>query len=223
MLFRSIQTIQTEVLVIGGTASGVCAGIQSARLGVNTIIIESSTWLGGMLTSAGVAAFDGNHNMPSGIFGEFRQKLYTHYGGVNAVSTGWVSNTLFEPHIGDSIFKQMASEEKNLKVKYRYQFKEVIKSGNLIVGARFYNVNNNETLIVKAKRIIDATARRMGVDDSKVMINIDRYGNTTNGTIPLCLWEWEKKLHKGDNIVLAAFGGGFTWGAVYLKWAYDSK
>jgi len=73
------------------------------------------------------------------------------------------------------------------------------------------------------KRIIDATARRMGVDDSKVMINIDRYGNTTNGTIPLCLWEWEKKLHKGDNIVLAAFGGGFTWGAVYLKWAYDSK
>lgn len=72
-------------------------------------------------------------------------------------------------------------------------------------------------------RIIDATANRMGLDASKVMINIDRYGNTTNGTIPLCLWEWEKKLRKGDNIVLAAFGGGFTWGSVYLKWAYDSK
>ncbi len=72
-------------------------------------------------------------------------------------------------------------------------------------------------------RIIDATANRMGLDASKVMINIDRYGNTTNGTIPLCLWEWEKKLKKGDNIVLAAFGGGFTWGSVYLKWAYDSK
>lgn len=72
-------------------------------------------------------------------------------------------------------------------------------------------------------RIIDATASRMGLDASKVMINIDRYGNTTNGTIPLCLWEWEKKLKKGDNIVLAAFGGGFTWGSVYLKWAYDSK
>ena len=135
----SQQNIQTEVLVIGGTASGVCAGIQSARLGVNTIIIESSTWLGGMLTSAGVAAFDGNHNMPSGIFGEFRQKLYTYYGGVNAVSTGWVSNTLFEPHIGDSIFKQMASEEKNLKVKYRYQFKEVIKSGNIIEILKNYS------------------------------------------------------------------------------------
>lgn len=72
------------------------------------------------------------------------------------------------------------------------------------------------------KRIIDATANRAGVGAEKVMINIDRYGNTTNGTIPLCLWEWEKKLKKGDNIILAAFGGGFTWGSVYIKWAYDS-
>jgi 3-oxoacyl-[acyl-carrier-protein] synthase-3 len=70
------------------------------------------------------------------------------------------------------------------------------------------------------KRIIDATARRMGVGMDKVMLNIERYGNTTNGTIPLCLWEWESKLHKGDNIILAAFGGGFTWGSVWVKWAY---
>jgi len=70
------------------------------------------------------------------------------------------------------------------------------------------------------KRIIDATASRMGVGSEKVMINIQRYGNTTNGTIPLCLWEWESQLKKGDNIILAAFGGGFTWGSVYLKWAY---
>ncbi|HEY1024197.1 MAG TPA: beta-ketoacyl-ACP synthase III [Sphingobacteriaceae bacterium] len=70
------------------------------------------------------------------------------------------------------------------------------------------------------KRIIDATANRMGVGPEKVMINIERYGNTTNGTIPLCLWEWESKLKKGDNIILAAFGGGFTWGSIYLKWAY---
>ncbi|WP_423148945.1 beta-ketoacyl-ACP synthase III [Rubrolithibacter danxiaensis] len=70
------------------------------------------------------------------------------------------------------------------------------------------------------KRIIDATANRMGVGRDKVAINIERYGNTTNGTIPLCLWEWEKRLKKGDNVVLAAFGGGFTWGSVYLKWAY---
>lgn len=72
------------------------------------------------------------------------------------------------------------------------------------------------------KRIIDATASRMGIGSEKVMINIERYGNTTNGTIPLCLWEWEKQLKKGDNIVLAAFGGGFTWGSVYLKWAYNT-
>jgi 3-oxoacyl-[acyl-carrier-protein] synthase-3 len=70
-------------------------------------------------------------------------------------------------------------------------------------------------------RIIDATAERMGLGKEKVMINIDHFGNTTNGTLPLCLWEWENKLKKGDNLVLAAFGGGFTWGAIYLKWAYD--
>lgn len=72
-------------------------------------------------------------------------------------------------------------------------------------------------------RIIDATANRIGLPKEKVMINIQRYGNTTAGTIPLCLWEWESQLKKGDNIVLAAFGGGFTWGATWLKWAYDPK
>lgn len=73
------------------------------------------------------------------------------------------------------------------------------------------------------KRIIDATRERMGLSEEKVMVNIQRYGNTTNGTLPLCLWEWESKLKKGDNIILAAFGGGFTWGATYIKWAYDGK
>jgi 3-oxoacyl-[acyl-carrier-protein] synthase III len=73
------------------------------------------------------------------------------------------------------------------------------------------------------KRIIDATANRMGVGSNKVMLNIEKYGNTTSGTIPLCLWEYENQLKKGDNIILAAFGGGFTWGAIYVKWAYDPK
>ncbi len=73
------------------------------------------------------------------------------------------------------------------------------------------------------KRIIDATRERMGLAEEKVMINIERFGNTTNGTLPLCLWEWENKLNKGDTIILAAFGGGFTWGSTYIKWAYDSK
>ena len=72
-------------------------------------------------------------------------------------------------------------------------------------------------------RIIDATARRMGLGTDRVMINIQKYGNTTSATIPLCLWEYEKQLKKGDNIILVAFGAGFTWGSVYLKWAYNSN
>ena len=71
------------------------------------------------------------------------------------------------------------------------------------------------------KRIIDATASRIGITEDKVMMNIERYGNTTAGTIPLLLWDYEKKLKKGDNLLMAAFGGGFTWGAVYVKWAYN--
>lgn len=73
------------------------------------------------------------------------------------------------------------------------------------------------------KRIIDATADRMGLPSEKVMLNIDRYGNTTAGTIPLCLWDYEPQLKKGDNLIISAFGGGFTWGAIYLRWAYDGK
>jgi 3-oxoacyl-[acyl-carrier-protein] synthase III len=72
-------------------------------------------------------------------------------------------------------------------------------------------------------RIIDATAERMGLPREKVMINIEKYGNTTAGTLPLCLWDYENQLKKGDNVILSAFGGGFTWGAVYLKWAYDGN
>lgn len=73
------------------------------------------------------------------------------------------------------------------------------------------------------KRIIDATAKRMGLEEDKVMVNIQRYGNTTSATLPLCLHDYEKQLRKGDNIIFAAFGGGFTWGAIYVKWAYDGK
>ena len=72
-------------------------------------------------------------------------------------------------------------------------------------------------------RIIEAVARRMGIPKEKVMINIEKYGNTTAATIPLCLWEWESKLKKGDNLILSAFGGGFTWGSIYLKWVYDGN
>lgn len=95
---------------------------------------------------------------------------------------------------------------------------EIMERNNLVADDISYLVPHQAN-----KRIIDATAKRMGIEDSKVMLNIMQYGNTTAGTLPLCLWDYESKLKKGDNIVFAAFGGGFTWGATYVKWAYDTK
>jgi hypothetical protein len=176
-----VVNLQTDVLVIGGTASGISAGIQSARLGVNTLVVEETPWLGGMLTSAGVPAFDGNNAMPAGLFGEFRQHLYDYYGGANAVSTGWVSNTLFEPHIGDSIFKSMARNEQLLTVKYNYQFKSVIKNGHIIIGAEFYEINTGAQLIVKAKRVIDATELGDALASAKVPYDLGMESNAVTG------------------------------------------
>lgn len=149
--------MQTDVLVIGGGASGVSAGLQAGRLGVKTIIAEPTTWLGGMITSAGVSAFDGNHNMPSGIFGEFRSQLYKVYGGPSKVATGWVSMTQFEPHIGDSIFKKLVASVPTLQVMFNHQFMKVMKKNNTIIGALFRNKTNNRTITIYAKQVIDAT------------------------------------------------------------------
>lgn len=151
------STFKTDVLVVGASASGIAAGLQSARLGANTIIAEPTTWLGGMITAAGVCAFDGNHNMPSGIFGEFRNALYQVYGGSLNVSTGWVSNTLFEPHVGDSIFKSMVLKTKGLSIKYQLQFLKAIKIKGSITGAIFLHQPSNKKITIYAKQIIDAT------------------------------------------------------------------
>lgn len=112
---------------------------------------------------------------------------------------------------GQSVFKFAVTNMADVSV-------EIMKKNNLKADNIAYLVPHQANL-----RIIDATARRMGVDKDQVMINIERYGNTTSATIPLCLWEWEDKLKKGDNLILSAFGGGFTWGAIWLKWAYDPK
>ena len=151
------KIIQKDVLVVGASASGIAAGIQSARMGAQTIIAEPSTWLGGMITAAGVCAFDGNHHLPSGIFGEFRSALYKVYGGPNKVSTGWVSNTLFEPHVGDSIFKSMAAATKNLIVKYQLRFNKAILENEGIKGAEFTQTQTGEKIFIYAKQVIDAT------------------------------------------------------------------
>ena len=95
---------------------------------------------------------------------------------------------------------------------------EIMERNNLTAGDVAWLVPHQAN-----KRIITATAERMDLPMEKVMVNIERFGNTTNGTLPLCMWEWESQLKKGDNIILAAFGGGFTWGSTYIRWAYDGK
>ncbi len=102
------QKLDVGVLVVGGGASGVAAGVQSARMGVQTLIIEETSWLGGMLTAAGVSCVDGNYNLRGGIFGEFADSLCARYGSWDALKTGWVSNINFEPHVGQEIFSNMA-------------------------------------------------------------------------------------------------------------------
>lgn len=145
-----------DVLVIGGTTSGISSGLASAREHVNTLIVEETPWLGGMFSSQGVGACDGNHNLHSGIWNEFRDLIRTHYGGAEAVETGWVSNTLFEPHVADSVFKAMASREKDLSVIHGYHLVEILKENNTVTGAIFTN-EEGEKLKVLAKVTIDAT------------------------------------------------------------------
>ena len=149
--------VKTDVLVIGGGTSGISAGLQSARLGVHTMVVEEGNWLGGMITAAGVSAFDGNHRLPSGLWKEFRDLIYSHYGGPEKVETGWVSNTLFEPHVGDSIFKSMASKEKMLTVHHGFRFVSVIRQGKKIQGAVFEELVTGKEMKVEAKVVIDAT------------------------------------------------------------------
>lgn len=151
------QTRRVDVLVVGGGTGGTAAGIQSARTGARTLIVEPTPWLGGMLTAAGVSATDGNHLLPSGLWAEFREQLYKVYGGPNKVATGWVSNTQFEPHVGDSIFKSMAARESNLTVLYGYELIAVLKKGDRICGARFQHLTTGKKLLVRSTQLIDAT------------------------------------------------------------------
>ena len=147
------STIQTDVLVIGAGTGATAAAIQSARSGAKTILVNPQPWLGGMITAAGVSASDGNHELPAGIWGEFRELIRQHYGGPDSVSTGWISYTLFEPHVGAQYFKQLAEAEPNLIVWYNTTYTTVQKEQNWIVGTA--NERGNQT--IEATILIDGT------------------------------------------------------------------
>lgn len=146
-----------DLLVVGGGTSGVAAGIAASRMGVSTLIAEETVWLGGMLSAAGVSATDGNHLLPSGLWGEFRNKIYAHYGGPSKVATGWVSNTHFEPHVANQVWQELAKAERNLKVLYRVRFLKTLVRAKKIVGAQFISLENQKKFEVYAKQVIDAT------------------------------------------------------------------
>ena len=145
----------TEVVVVGGGASGVTAGIQSSRMGASTLIIEESTWLGGMLTSAGVSAVDGNYDLPAGLWGEFKEALRGHYGSYSILNSGWVSKVLFEPSVGNQLFKQMVEKEENLSVLYQTS---VVKVKRVDEKWEIQLKNSEGTLSqIRSSILIDAT------------------------------------------------------------------
>ena len=146
---------KTDILVVGGGTSGVTAGIQSARMGSKALILEETPWLGGMLTAAGVSAVDGNYNLPAGLWGEFRSRLAAHYGGIDSLKTGWVSNVLFEPKVGNEIFKDMVSAEKNLTVWYSTRLLSLRRDGDCWIATVATDGEDNR--VIKARLVIDAT------------------------------------------------------------------
>lgn len=143
--------------------------------------------------------------------GSGRKHLHMKAGG--SVKPSTIETVLAKEHFlyqeGQAVFKFAVKGMAD--VSY-----ELMQKNNLTADDIAWLVPHQANL-----RIIDATANRMGLSTDKVMINIQKYGNTTAGTLPLCLWDWESRLKKGDNLILAAFGGGFTWGATWVKWAYD--
>ena len=143
-----------DIVIIGGGASGVMAGIQAARMGSKTLIVERTPWLGGMLTAAGVSAVDGNYELHSGLWEEFRQEINKYYGGEDSVKTGWVSNVMFEPQVGADILLQMATKEKTLKLWFESTVQELKRQQDkwhLVIS------EGHDRISISGKVLIDAT------------------------------------------------------------------
>ena len=165
ILFSCDDYNEYDVIIVGGGAGGTSAAIQSARNGAKTLLIEKTNWLGGMLTSAGVSAIDGNYNLPSGFWGEFKDSLVSHYGDLESLKTGWVSNVLFEPKVGNEILKSIAKNEKNLKILFSSSVTTIFQPKD-----DYYNfIVNSSKGHFSSKVLIDATE----LGDILPMINED--------------------------------------------------
>lgn len=164
--------------------------------GAGAVVLEESTDESGIIDQIHYTEGDINCN------------LYQHAGGSrNPATSETVANKQhYLTQEGRAVFKKATMGMADVSL-------EIMKKNNLEPEDVAWLVPHQANL-----RIIEATANRMGLSSEKVMININKYGNTTAGTIPLCLYDWQDKLNFGDNIILAAFGGGYTWGAIYLKW-----
>ena len=154
MLPPAVAGQATDVLIVGGGASGTTAAIQAARQGASVTVLESSPWVGGMLTAAGVSAIDGNHRIAGGLWAEFRRALREHYGGAAALETGWVSNTLFEPKVGQQILRELLAAEPNVDLRLGADLLSVSgAAGDWTIYAR--QGTQQDTL--RARVLIDAT------------------------------------------------------------------
>lgn len=172
-----------DVLIIGGGTSGSAAGIQSARLGAKTLIIEETPWLGGMITSAGVSAFDGNkYAVGGGIFNELRKKIEDYYGGADKTYTGWISLTCFEPKVGKMFLHEMADAEDNLSVWFNTSFIKVLKENNKIVGA-IVKKESEEEVEVFAEVVIDATEYGDAIVSAGIPYRLGRDSKADTGEV----------------------------------------
>jgi len=144
-----------DIIIVGGGTSGVVSAIQSSRMGSKTLLIEESNWLGGMLTSAGVSAMDGNYKMPSGFLKEFRDSLVSHYGNLDSLKTGWVSNLMFEPSVGNKILKEIAQSEKNLTIMYETTIHKVVKDEKFKIKINQNDITYNSTILIDATELGD--------------------------------------------------------------------
>ena len=147
LLNLSCSNSSYDIVIVGGGTSGVVSAIQSSRMGSKTLLIEESNWLGGMLTSAGVSAMDGNYKLPSGFLKEFRDSLVSHYGHLDSLKTGWVSNTMFEPSIGNQILKDIVNSQKNLTIKYNSVVDKVYKNEKFVIKIKGGNSYESRVLI----------------------------------------------------------------------------